>query len=139
MDGAGTVKEPSFRFITFPCWTENVWSCAKQVFIIMVLASIGNILVRIFTSSTCVTVQTFHCCDLMFSWRMLALSRNLIQQKPDHLKKKLSSIIICMGSWPFERNKKKNRKKKELNYWDYDLYWLRRKLLFIISQWSTQN
>ena len=60
MDGAGTLKEPSLRFMTFPCWTENVCSCAKQVFIIMVLANMGNILVTIFTSSTCVTVQIFH-------------------------------------------------------------------------------
>jgi hypothetical protein len=80
IDDAGTVNEPSLRFIVFPCCTENVWSCAKQVFMIIVLATIGNILVRIFTSSTCVTVHTFHGCGFMFSWRIAALSKNLIQQ-----------------------------------------------------------
>lgn len=63
-----------------PCCTENVWSCARQVFIMMVLPKMGNILVRTLTSSTWVTVQTVHGLGSEFGWRMAALSRDLLQQ-----------------------------------------------------------
>ncbi|KAM2406108.1 hypothetical protein ACFXTH_033247 [Malus domestica] len=79
IDGAGTLMEPKWRSMMLPCWTENVWSCAKQVFIMMVLKRIGNILVRTFTSSTCVTVQAFHGSGLEPLPSMAALSRQLIQ------------------------------------------------------------
>jgi hypothetical protein len=44
----------------YPWCTENVCSCAMHVFIIIVLAIIGSILVRILTSSIWVTAQTFY-------------------------------------------------------------------------------
>lgn len=77
-DGAGTSKLPKWRSMDlFPCWTEKVWSCAKQVFIMMVLNRMGSILVRTLTSSTCVTVQTFHGSALVSLPSMAALSRQL--------------------------------------------------------------
>lgn len=60
IEAGGTRNEPRNRFMTCPCWTEKVWSWARQVFIRMVLAIIGSILVRTFTSSTWVTVQRVH-------------------------------------------------------------------------------
>lgn len=48
-----------------------------HVFSMMVLAKIGIILVRILTSSTCVTVQTFHGVGSVFGGRIAALSSHL--------------------------------------------------------------
>lgn len=48
------------------------------MFIRMVLAKMGSILVRILTPSTCVTVHTFHCSGSELSGSMAALSRNLV-------------------------------------------------------------
>lgn len=43
----------------------------------MVLAMMGTILARIFTSSTCVVVQTFHEDGCVFGGRIAALSNHL--------------------------------------------------------------
>lgn len=68
-----------------PCWTENVWSCAKHVLMMMALQKIGSMPRMIFAFSTWVTLQSFHglgACGLDGSncgaavW-IAALSRNL--------------------------------------------------------------
>lgn len=77
-DGAGILMEPIWRSMTeAPCWTEKVWSWAMHVFMRIVLANIGSILVKTFTSSTCVTVHTSHGFGSEFWGTMAALSRSL--------------------------------------------------------------
>lgn len=77
IEATGTWKLPSLVFMMVPCWTEKVCNWAWHVFMRVVLRRIGIILVRIFTSSTCVTVQTFHFLGIMPLGRTAALSKNL--------------------------------------------------------------
>ena len=78
IEEVGTLIEPRWGSMAAPCVIENVCSCARQVFMRIVLAKIGIILVRIFTSSTCVTVQTLHGAATAESLGiMAALSRHL--------------------------------------------------------------
>jgi len=81
MEAAGMLSLPMYVFIKVPCWMEKVCNWAKHVFMMMVLRRIGIILVRIFTSSTCATVQTFHFLASMPSGRTAALSRTLFVNK----------------------------------------------------------
>ncbi|WVZ10696.1 hypothetical protein V8G54_015226 [Vigna mungo] len=81
MEAAGMLSLPMYVFIRVPCWMEKVCNWAKHVFMMMVLRRIGIILVRIFTSSTCVTVQTFHFFASTPSGRTAALSRTLFGNK----------------------------------------------------------
>lgn len=83
-EAGGIWKEfVSHVFMEAPCWTENVWSCAKMVLKIIVQANMGITESIIFTCSTCFTVQSFHGLsslidpNLSSSLLMQALSRNL--------------------------------------------------------------
>lgn len=86
MEAAGMFSLPMYVFIKVPCWMEKVCNWAKDVFMMMVLRRIGIILVRIFTSSTCVTVQTFHLLASIPSGRTAALSRTLSVHKITSMK-----------------------------------------------------
>jgi hypothetical protein len=81
IDGVGIVLVPRCASMVTPCCTENVCSCAILVFIKIVLAMMGIILIIIFTSSTWVTVQTFQGCGSVPSLRIAALSSNLFRRK----------------------------------------------------------
>ena len=81
IEAAGMLKVPMNVFIKVPCWIEKVCSCAKHVFMSIVLRRIGIILVRIFTSSTCVTVHTLHFIASVPLDRVAALSRTLFMHK----------------------------------------------------------
>jgi hypothetical protein len=74
--------------IVKPCWTEKVWSCAKQSVIMTVQQNMGIILRIILAFSTCVTLQSFHglrffcfsdCASSDFL-SMAALSKNLCKK-----------------------------------------------------------
>lgn len=56
-EAGGSVKEPSDVFIIIPCSTnsDDIWACI--VWKKMPVIQIGNILIRIFSSSTSVTVH----------------------------------------------------------------------------------
>lgn len=56
------------RFMFWPCWTEKVWSWAKQQFIIIVLKKMGRRDRKALVSSTC---------DIVMPSLLTALSRNL--------------------------------------------------------------
>lgn len=70
-----------------PCWTEKVWSCARQRVIIIEQQNIGSMLRMILAFSTWVTLQSCHGlvssglsdCSSEFLW-MAALSKNLCKR-----------------------------------------------------------
>lgn len=105
MEGAGNWRWPRLLSMiwVFPCSTENVWSCAKQVFMMMVLMKMGSILVMIFTSSTCVTLQTFHGCGSTSFGRIEALSRHLNDTTKQSMKI-VSITDIFPSSWRSIKN-----------------------------------
>lgn len=77
----------------------------------IVLNKIGNILVRILTSSTWVTVQTSHGLGSESLPRIAALSRHLLQQ--------IGTIHSCLLSYSSKKNKKKS-----IMYYGYEEYHL---------------
>lgn len=56
-EAGGTFRDPSLVFMVAACWTENVESCARQQFSIIVDIKMGRIFRTILTSSTCFTVH----------------------------------------------------------------------------------
>lgn len=80
IEADGTSKSPMRVSMRVPCWIERVCNWAKHVFMRIVLRRIGIILVKTFTSSTCVTVQTFHFpAPFVPLGRTAALSSNLLK------------------------------------------------------------
>ena len=82
-DAGGMLKDPTRLSRTMPCSTnrDEFWAYTAKNMI--VVAQIGNILIRFFSSSTCVTVQSFHGVEALFTSAdrtMAALSRNLYNE-----------------------------------------------------------
>ena len=59
-DAGGMLKDPSRLSRTMPCSTNREEFWAYTALNMIVVAQMGNILTRIFSSSTWVTVQSFH-------------------------------------------------------------------------------
>lgn len=57
-EGPGILNPNKLGSIVMLCWMEKVRSCAKHVFMKTVLSIIGSMRIRIFVSSTCVTVHS---------------------------------------------------------------------------------
>jgi hypothetical protein len=84
-DAGGMLNDPTRLSRTMPCSTnrDEFWAYTAKNMI--VVAQIGNILIRIFSSSTWVTVQSFHgSVEALFKSvdeTMAALSRNLYNER----------------------------------------------------------
>lgn len=93
-EAGGMVKElVRFVFMEVPCWTENVWSCAKIVLKIIVHAKIGINERIVFTCSTCFLLHNVHALSFVFvpfSILTHALSRNL-----NYFRNILYMLITC--------------------------------------------
>lgn len=126
-----------------PCCTEKVWSWARQVFIMMVLARMGIILVRTFTSSTWVAVHTFHGSGSAPLGKTAALSRNLVianknfsmhQIRYAYRKKKIShkNFVSAGEVWIWIRLTyticKHNDMAKYEKIYDVGMLWIQQKL-----------
>lgn len=104
IEGGGIFHEPNWGSMKYPWSTEKVCSCAKHVFIMMVLAMIGSIRISILTSSTCVTVQILPDLGIVSSLRTAALSRNLDLNKINEWCSSHLWAILVLLQW-FESQK----------------------------------
>lgn len=96
MHVTGSFNLPKWVFKVYACWTERVRNSVKITLSMIVQAGIGISFIRIFTSSTCVTVQRFHWLGLgpsCFNCRA-ALSRNLIYIESIDEKNKRKNKIL---------------------------------------------
>uniref|UniRef100_A0A0D9W8X1 Uncharacterized protein n=1 Tax=Leersia perrieri TaxID=77586 RepID=A0A0D9W8X1_9ORYZ len=60
IDAAGMLNDNTRMSIAAPCCTNVVFSCAYAADSTMLVAQIGSSRINILSSSTCVTVHTFH-------------------------------------------------------------------------------